>query len=148
MSLFRGSGSQQTHHHSLLAGVSAGAMAVLVVFALVLLAWHRVSGAVGDAVIVIVWAVAVSVASAGVAGAVYVVLWLRHRIRHPEALARRPAATATVLDQPAAQPELAAQPVAELPAGGSHTHYHFDSAEAVGAALQAMQERQITEDPS
>ena len=133
--------SQHTHHHGLLAGVSAGAMAVLLVFGLVYLAWHRIAGAVGDAVIVIVWAAVAAVITGALASALYAVLWLRHRIRHPEVLSRQPVrATAEVPDgTPAAVP--APQPVAELPAAGTHTHYHFDSAEAVEAALQAMREQ-------
>ncbi len=131
-----------THHHGILAGVSAAAMAVIAAFGLLLLAWHRIAGAVGAAVTVIVWAVAAAVIGAVIAGAVLVFLHLRHRVQHPETLARQ-AVRAEVLD-PLPQ-QIPAQPVAELPAGGSHTHYHFDSAEAVEAALQAMQERQITE---
>ena len=128
-----------THHHSLLAGVSAAGLAVIGAFGLVLLAWHQVSGAVGEAVTVIVWAVVAAVVGAVLAGGMLVFLHLRHRVQHPETLARQ-AVRAEVLD-PLPQ-QVPAQPAAELPAGGSHTHYHFDSAEAVEAALQAMQERQ------
>ena len=135
-------GGRHTHHHGILAGASAGAIAVLVAFGLVLLAWHAVSGAVGEAVIVIVWAVTAVVIVVALASGGYALLWLRHRIRHPEVLSRQPVRAEVVTEAPAAIP--ASPAVAELPAG-SHTHYHFDSAEAVEAALQAMQERQITE---
>lgn len=128
-----------THHHGILAGVSAAAMAVIAAFGLVLLAWHRIAGAVGAAVTVIVWAVAAAVIGAVIAGAVLVFLHLRHRVQHPETLARQPV-RAEVLD-PLPQQIPAPEPVAELPAG-NHTHYHFENAEAVQAALQAMQEQQ------
>lgn len=134
---------QQTHHHGLLAGVSAGAMAVLLAFGLALLAWHRIAGAVGDAVIVIVWTAAAVVIAGALVSGVYAVLWLRHRLRHPEVLSRQPVRAEVISDVPAAVP--APQPAAELPAAGTHTHYHFDSAEAVEAALQAVQERQARE---
>ena len=134
--------SQHTHHHSLLAGASAGAVAVVAVFGLVLLAWHTVSGMVGEAVIVIVWAVSAAVIVAVLAAALYAALWLRHRIRHPEVLGRRAVRAEVVPEAPAAVP--APPPAAELPAAGTHTHYHFDSAEAVEAALKALQERQAT----
>lgn len=138
----------QTHHHGILAGVSAGAMAVLVCGGLILMDWRQVSQGVGEAVTVIVWAVAAAVIGAVLAAGVYAFLLLRHRVRHPETLAgRQTPVRAEVLD-PLPQQVPAPQPVAELPAGGPHTHYHFDSPEAVEAALQAMRERQITEDPS
>lgn len=135
-------GGRHTHHHGILAGASAGAIAVLMAFGLVLLAWHRVSGAVGEAVIVIVWAVAAVVVAVACLSGVYAVLWLLHRIRHPEVLSRQPVRAEIVSEAPAEIP--APQPVAELPAAGTHTHYHFDSPGAVEAALQAMQERQAT----
>jgi hypothetical protein len=140
---FQAPDGRQTHHHGLLAGASAGAMAVLLAFGLVLLAWHRIAGAVGGAVIVIVWTAAAVVIAGALAFGLYAVLWLRHRVRHPEILSRHAVRAEAASDAPEAIP--ASQPAGELPAGGSHTHYHFDSAEAVEAALQAMQERQITE---
>ena len=135
-------GGRHTHHHGILAGASAGAIAVLMAFGLVLLAWHRVSGAVAEAVIVIVWAVAAVVIVVALASGGYALLWLMHRIRHPEVLGRRAVRAEVVSEVPAAVP--APPPAAELPAAGTHTHYHFDSAEAVEAALQALQERQAT----
>ena len=132
---------QQTHHHGLLAGISAGAMAVLLAFGLVLLAWHRIAGAVGGAVIVIVWTAAAVVIVAALVFGAFAVLWLRHRLLHPEVLSRQPVRAEVTSETPAAIPS--APPVAELPA--ADIHYHFDSAEAVQAALRAMQERQITE---
>jgi len=140
MPLFQAPDGQQTHHHSLLAGVSAGAMAVLVAFGLELLAWHRVAGAVGDAVIVIVCAVTAAVVLAVLLGTGWAVLWLRHRLRHPEVLSRQPVRAEVVSEAPAAIP--APSPVAELPPAQYITHNHFHGAEAVEAAVQAMQERQ------
>lgn len=92
-------GEHHSHHHSLLAGVSAGAMAVLVAFGLLLLAWHRIAGAVGEAVIVIVWAVAAVVVAGAVTVSVYAVLWLRHRLRHPEVLTGRQAIRAEAVNE-------------------------------------------------
>ena len=90
---------RHVHHHGILAGVGAGAMAVLMTFGLVLMAWHRVSGYVGDALIVIALTAAACVVGGAVAAGVYAVLWLRHRIRHPETLSRHPV-RAEVLEEP------------------------------------------------
>ena len=105
---------QQTHHHGPLAGVSAGAMAVLVGGGVILLACRHQLGEVANwaavaLIVLLVAAVAYALA--------YGFLRLRLHARSPETLIRRPPVTAEVLDQePAAIPP--AQPVAELPAGG------------------------------
>ena len=138
-------GGRHTHHHGILAGASAGAIAVLVAFGLVLLAWHAVSGAVGEAVIVIVWAVTAVVIVVALASGGYALLWLRHRIRHPEVLSRQPVRAEVVTEAPAAIP--APSPVAELPAPQAAgelpaapvqyiTHNHFHGEDAVEAAIR------------
>lgn len=119
--------SKNVHHHSLLAGLGAGGVAVLAAFGLVLMAWHRVSGAIGNAVITIVWAVAAAVIIGVIAASVYAVLWLRHRARHPASLG---AVTPAPLTAAVAAPAV---------------HYHLDSPEAAAVVLQAMADRpQIT----
>ena len=131
-----------THHHGMLAGVGAGTAAVLVCAVFILSVWHRVSGTVASAVTVLVWAVVASVLGAGVYVLVYLFLRLRHHVTHPETLTRH-AVRAEVIPpslpaiETAALP--AASPAAELPAPQQHiTHNHFESAEAVRAALAAM----------
>jgi hypothetical protein len=103
-----------THHHGLLAGVGAGTTAVLVILVLVLASWHRVSGAVGQALVVIVLAVTAAVILAVIAAAAYAFLWLRHRVRNPELLAGGQAVRAEVL--PAQHPGAASQLLAWRPA--------------------------------
>ena len=84
------------HHHGILAGVSAGAMAVLLAFGLLLLAWHRVAGQVSLAIEVLAYAVIATVTVICAAGAWLAFLWVRHRARNPELLVR---ASARVLPQ-------------------------------------------------
>lgn len=129
----RGSDGSQVHHHGVLAGVGAGTAAVLFAFGVLVLAWHRVAGQVSMAVAVLAYAVMAAVAVIVVAGAVYVILWVRHRARNPELLA----GWRTVQAQ-AVPPEAVAIPAGETPALLPPVHYHFDSAEAVEAALTAM----------
>jgi len=113
-------GRDQTHHHGLLAGLGAGAAAVLAAMALcavlVLAVWHHIAGQLSVAVQVIVWTLTAAVVAAVAAGMVYAVLFLRHRALHPETLARA-TVRAEVLDPPTAQEIPPAAPVAELPAG-------------------------------
>jgi type VI protein secretion system component VasK len=78
-----------THHHGPLAGLGAGAAAVLFAVVVLLLAWHRVSGQVSMAITVLVWGLVLAVLF-------FVFLWLRHRVRHPETLAPRHAVRAEV----------------------------------------------------
>jgi hypothetical protein len=115
-------GSDQTHHHGLLAGLGAGAAAVLAAMVLcavfVFAVWHHVAGQVSVAVAVVVWAFTAAVVAVVAAGIAYAFLFVRHRVLHPEALAR-PAVRAEVI-APAAAPPVEippAAPVAELPAG-------------------------------
>lgn len=121
------------HHHGALAGVGAGTAAVLLAFGVLALAWHRVAGQVSMAVAVLAYAVMTAVAVIIGAGAFYVFLWVRHRARNPELLAGRRTVRAEV-----AQAEAAAIPAREAPALPAPVHYHFDSAEAVQAALAAI----------
>jgi hypothetical protein len=106
--------ADSTHHHGLLAGVSAGTAAVGVGGACLIAVWHRVAGPVGQALVVIVLAVTAAVILAVIAAAAYVFLWLRHRVRNPELLAGSRAVRAEVL--PAPQQDAAAQLAAWAPA--------------------------------
>ena len=103
--------TDSTHHHGPLAGVSAGAAAVLAGAAVILIAARR---QLGEVATVIAWTLMAAVVGVVIAAAVYVFLWLRHRFRHPELLARQQVIRAEVLDQ-AAVPQ-AIQAPAERPA--------------------------------
>lgn len=83
-----------THRYGLspLAGVSAGTAAVLFAFGVLALAWHRVAGQVAAGITVLVYVMLGAVCGLVLAALFYVVLWLRHRVRHPETLAPRQAA--------------------------------------------------------
>jgi small-conductance mechanosensitive channel len=81
-----------THHHGPLAGLGAGAAAVLLAAVVLLLAWHRVAGQVAAGITVLVYVVITVVCGLAVSALAYAVLWLRHRVRHPETLAPRHAA--------------------------------------------------------
>ena len=78
-----------THNHGPLAGLGAGAAAVLFAFGVLALAWHRVAGQVSAAIAVLAYAVIAAVAFISGAGAFYAFLWVRHRARHPELLSGR-----------------------------------------------------------
>ena len=124
-----------THHYGLLAGLGAGAAAVLGAFVFLASVWQRVSGQVAVAVDVIVWAVASAFLAAALFVPVYLFLRLRHHLAHPETLTRHTVRAGVIPPPPAA--ELPAQaPLAALPAPGPH--YHFETAEAVEAALRAI----------
>ncbi len=127
--------SEHVHHHGLLAGIGAGAMAVLVVVPLLLwMVWHRIAGAVGTAAIVIIGALAFAVCAAAAAALVYAVLWLRHK-------SRQFTAAAPVRDVPVAQALNTAIPAAAIePPRETHMHVHLPpgmAPEAVAAALRA-----------
>ena len=134
-------GDRHVHHHGMLAGLGAGTAAVLVCAVFVLSVWHRVSGTVAQAMTVIVWALVAVVLVAAAFAVAYLGLRLRHHVIHPETLTRH-AVRAEVVPPalPAAEaPALPAPPpVAELPAPQHVTHNHFESAEAVRAALAAL----------
>ncbi len=123
------------HYRGILAGLSAGAVAVLVAAAFLATVWSRVSGQVAVALDVIVWALTAAV----LAAAAYVLWFLALRARqhalHPETLTRQTVRAEVI--PPAETPAIpAAVPAAALPAPS--THYHFDSPEAVEAALRAI----------
>ena len=103
-----------THHHGPLAGVSAGAAAVLFATVVLLLAWHRVAAQVSTGITVLVYVAVTAVCALLLAVLVYAFLWLRHRVRHPETLAGRQVVRAEVVDE-APQAVTAAQPAAIEP---------------------------------
>ena len=106
---------KDTHHHGPLAGLTAGAAAVLFAFGVLALAWHRVAGQVSMAIAALAYAVMAAVAVITGAAAFYVFLWVRHRARNPELLAGRRTVQAEVLpDAPPAELE-AARPAAIEP---------------------------------
>ena len=113
-----------THNRGLLsgfsplAGVSAGTAAVLFAFGVLALAWHRVAAQVSAGITVLVYVAVTAVCALLLAVLVYVFLWLRHRVRHPETLAGRQVVRAEVVDK--AEPQAvtaAAAPAIEPPRG-------------------------------
>jgi hypothetical protein len=66
-----------THHHGPLAGLGAGAAAVLFATVVLLLAWHRVAGQVSAGITVLVYAVIAAAVGLLLAVLAYVFLWLR-----------------------------------------------------------------------
>jgi hypothetical protein len=105
-----------THHHGPLAGLGAGASAVLFAFGVLALAWHRVAAQVSMGITVLVYVLIAVVCGLALSALVYVVLWLRHRVRHPETLARQPAQGAQgVLDAESPQVTAARPPAAIEP---------------------------------
>ena len=100
-----------THHHGPLAGLGAGAAAVLFAFGVLALAWHRVAGQVSTGITVLVYVVITAVGGLVLSMLVYAFLWLRHRVRHPETLARQQV-RAEVLDAEPVPAIAAAQPAA------------------------------------
>lgn len=128
-----------TYHHSPLAGVSAGATAVLASAVLVLVAARR---QLGEVATVVVWAVVATVVGAVIAAAVYVVLWLRHRVLHPETLARRQLVRAEVVNGaagPQAVGSAVPRPAIEAPRNEVHLHFHTaELAEAAAIIRQAI----------
>ena len=120
--------ADRTHHHGPLAGLGAGAAAVLTGGGLVLIAARR---QLGEVATVVAWALMAAVIGAVIAAAVYAVLWLRHRVLHPEVLARPPSIRAEVMDaEPAPQLSAAsaslsyAEPAALEP--GREVHLHLN----------------------
>lgn len=105
-----------THHHGPLAGLGAGAAAVLFASFVLALAWHRVAGQVSMAIAVLAYTVIAAAAAISVAAALYVFLWVRHRARNPELLAPRRATPAGIPDaEPVPQAIEAAVPAAIEP---------------------------------
>jgi hypothetical protein len=117
-------GGNHVHHHGLLAGLGAGAVAVLAAFGLVLAAWRQVSHSVGEAMTVLTWAVVVVVLAATVYVVGFLFLRLRHHVRYPETLTRQVVRAEIV---PAAAPAAAvlpaAAPAAAIEAAGWRTRW-------------------------
>lgn len=113
-------GGSHTHHHGLLSGLGAGAVAVLAVFGLLLMAWRTIGHAVGIAGTVIVWAVAAVILAAAGYAVVFLFLRARHHVAHPETLMRH-AVRAEVIPGQVVAPAIAGipagKPVAALPPG-------------------------------
>jgi hypothetical protein len=103
------------HHHGPLAGLGAGAAAVLLAAVVLMLAWHRVAAQVAAGITVLVYVVITVACGLAVSALAYAVLWLRHRVRHPETLARQPAqgvqGVQGVLDAEPVPPAIAAAPL-------------------------------------
>jgi hypothetical protein len=127
-----------THHHGPLAGLGAGAAAVIAGCVLVLTAARR---QLGEVATVVAWALMAAVVGAVIAAAVYVFLWLRHRFRYPETLAGRQVIRAEVLDEaPVPQAiQASAAPAAALEPPQVHLHFHgADPAEAAAIIRTAI----------
>ncbi len=129
-----------THHHGPLAGLGAGAAAVLFASVVLALAWHRVAGQVSAGITVLVYVAVTAVCGLVLAALFYVVLWLWHRVRYPETLARQHAVRAeVVLDEAPVPPALATQPAAIEPPRSIHLHFHTaDPAEAAAIIRTAI----------
>lgn len=129
-------GDRHVHHHGILAGLGAGTAAVLGCFLLIAGVWHRVSAQVGTAVTVLVYALVAVVVAAAVYVVAFLGLRLRHHVTHPETLTRQTVRAEVIQPALPAAEVPAAAPPAALPAPS--THYHFDSPEAVEAAIRAI----------
>ena len=130
---------RNTHHHGPLAGLGAGAAAVLFAFAVLLLAWHRVAGQVSTGITVLVYVVITAVCGLALAALFYAVLWLRHRVRHPETLAGRQVVRAEVIGEaasPQAVPGPAGQPAAIEPPREIHLHFHAAEPDEAAAIIR------------
>ena len=96
----------------------------------------------GEVATVIAWALMAAVVGAVIAAAVYVFLWLRHRIRHPETLAGRQVIRAEVLDEApvpqAVQPRRAAAAAIEPPRE-IHLHLNGLTPDDIAAIVNARQ---------
>jgi apolipoprotein N-acyltransferase len=109
------------HHRGLLAGfsplagVSAGTAAVLFAFGVLALAWHRVAGQVAAGITVLFYAVVAGICAMMLAALFYAVLWLRHRVRHPETLTSRQQVRAEVAEPESPQVTPVRQPAAIEP---------------------------------
>ena len=85
--------AEHVHHHGLLAGLGAGAMAVLVAVPLLLwMVWHRIAGAVGTAAIVIIgaWLASAARRGRGCRACLRGSAALRHKSRQLQLAARVP----------------------------------------------------------
>ena len=129
----------QVHNRSLLAGVGAGAMAVLVFgIGLLWMVWHRIAGAAGTAGVVIIWSLTALWVAAVLYGIGFLAVRFGVHIRQPETAAGRVTIRRSV-QAPTPPPAVQSQPVTELPAGGTVIHNHFDDPAAAAAILRALQ---------
>jgi hypothetical protein len=97
-----------TQYRGPLAGLGAGAAAVLTAGGLVLIAARR---QLGEVATVIAWALMTAVVGAVIAAGVCAVLWLRHLVLHPEVLSGgRQAIRAEVVDDATVQQAAQAPP--------------------------------------
>jgi hypothetical protein len=135
--------ADSTHHHGPLAGLGAGAAAVLTGGGLILIAARR---QLGEVATVLAWALMAAVILAVAAAAFYVFLRLRYHALHPETLVRQ-AVRAEVVTPRQEAPGLAWTareiqadgPAPIGPSAGVHIHIHAaDPAEAAGIIRQAL----------
>ena len=131
--------SERTHHHGPLAGLGAGAAAVLVGGGLILVAARR---QLGEVATVVAWAVVAAVVLAVAAAAVYAFLRLRYHALHPETLVRQRVVQAEVAAGPEPAQAVTAPAAAAIePPRQVHTHFHIhasDPAEAAEIIRQAL----------
>lgn len=102
-----------THHHGPLAGLGAGAAGVLFASVVLALAWHRVAGQVSTGITVLVYVAVGAVCAAALLAVAFAVLWLRHRVLHPETLAPRHQVRAEVAEEVVAAPAIGGGAAAE-----------------------------------
>jgi len=135
-----------THHHGPLAGLGAGAAAVLAGAGLILIGARR---QLGEVATVVAWALMAAVVGLVAAAAVYVFVWLRHRIRHPETLAGRQVIRAEVLDEAPVPQAVTAPAAAAIEPPQVHLHFHgtdpAEAAEIIRTALPGPSAGAITE---
>jgi hypothetical protein len=98
-----------THHHGPLAGLGAGAAAVLFAAFVLALAWHRVAGRVSMGITVLVYVVIAAAGFAALAAAAHVALRLYHQAAMWQHERARLAAAG-----PAVPPAVAAAPPAAI----------------------------------
>ena len=120
------------------AGLTAGVAAIFVAGLCLVGVWHRVSGAIGDAVIVACIAVMATVTLAVAYAAVFAALWMRRKLTAAAAPVYRAEVLADVADE---APAITAAPVAAIEPART-VHYHFDRADpgTVAAVLAAREE--------
>ena len=129
------------HHRGPLAGLGAGAVAVLAVGGMILVAARR---QFSEFATVVAWALMAAVIGLVIAAAVYVFLWLRHRFRYPETLAGWRPVRAEVLGE--APAPLAAIPAAHVAAiePPRAIHLHFSGTDSEEYAARVVR-RALTE---
>ena len=115
-----GQGGDGAQYRGPLAGVRAGAMAVLVAVPLLLwMVWHAVAEAAGIAGVVMIGGLAALWCAGVLYGIGCLVLRFRMHLHQPETLTRRTIRAEVINPEP---PALSSQPVAELGSQGIHLH--------------------------